>query len=71
MTSVKDIPDNEIFDACMNFHRGRAPTPDIALADRYPPKVVLAKMGKLVDQGRLDYGVSLRTAWPKYEVWKE
>lgn len=28
-----------------------------------PAKVTLAKMAKMVDQGKLSYGVSLRTAW--------
>lgn len=37
--------------------------PDIALAHKYPVKVIMAKMQKLVDRGILNYGVSLRTAW--------
>jgi hypothetical protein len=58
-----DIPEAEIFAACDAFHQRQAETPDIALADKYPPKVVLAKMQQLNDQGKLDYGVSPRTAW--------
>jgi len=38
-------------------------TPEIALAHKYPAKLILAKMRKLCDKGLLDYGVSLRTAW--------
>lgn len=30
---------------------------------QWPAKLVLCKMQKLVDQGYLEYGVSLRTAW--------
>jgi hypothetical protein len=58
-----DIPEREILDACRKFHRGEGETPDVALADKYPVKVILAKMQKLVDRGLLSYGVSLRTAW--------
>ncbi|KKL89641.1 hypothetical protein LCGC14_1912660 [marine sediment metagenome] len=60
---ASDIPEAEIFAACDAFHNKGAPTPDVALATKYPPKVILAKMEKLVEQGKLDYGVSLRTAW--------
>jgi hypothetical protein len=59
---TSDIPDAEILDACRAFKAG-GPTPDVALAHKYPVKVILAKMQKLVDRGWLDYGVSLRTAW--------
>jgi hypothetical protein len=41
----------------------RLPTPDVALADRFPAKVVLAKMVKLCGRDLIDYGVSLRTAY--------
>lgn len=60
---TSDIPDAEIIEACRMFHAGKADTPDVALADKYPPKVILAKMQKLVDKGVLNCGVSLRTAW--------
>ena len=65
---ASDIPDTEIFAACNAFHEGRASTPDIALAEKYPPKVILAKMQKLSNQCKLDYGVSLRTAWVREEM---
>jgi hypothetical protein len=58
-----DIPDDEIIAACNAFHAGSGKTPDEALAHKYPVKVILAKMDKLVKRGLLDYGVSLRTAW--------
>ena len=64
---TSDIPAEEIFAACDTFHANGvalgAQTPDIALADKYPPKLILAKMERLARQGKLDYGVSLRTAW--------
>lgn len=60
---AKDIPDQEIFSAVNRFHNNAGPPPEIALADKYPPKVVLAKVQKMVDRGALDYDVSLRTAW--------
>jgi len=58
----KHIPDAEILQACRDSHAG-APTPDISLAHKYPPKVILAKMAALDRRGYLNYGVSLRTAW--------
>lgn len=57
------ITDEEILAACDAFHKEGAPTPEIALAGKYPPKLILAKMRKLADQDKIDYGVSLRTAW--------
>lgn len=62
-TQVKHIPDAEIIAACRSFHSEQAPTPEIALAEKYPEKVILAKMERMVGRGLLDYGVSLRTAW--------
>lgn len=61
----KHISEQEIIDACNAFHRNvyKNPTPDEALAHKYPAKVILAKMARMVDRGILDYGVSLRTAW--------
>lgn len=58
-----DIPDDEIIEACRAFRRREARTPEEALAHKYPPKLILAKMRHLVYRGVLDYGVSLRTAW--------
>jgi hypothetical protein len=61
-----DIPEALILRLCKEFHEKGprlAPTPDVALADRFPSKVVLAKMNKLHDRGLIEYGVSLRTAW--------
>lgn len=59
----KDIPVKEIIEACNNFHKRNQPTPEISLASKYPPKLILSKMSQLVDKGILEYGVSLRTAW--------
>lgn len=61
----RDIPDEVVIAASRAFHAGIARTPDVALSDRYPPKLVLSKMAHLVRRGLLDYGVSLRTAWPR------
>jgi hypothetical protein len=36
--------------------------PEQVLADKYPPKVVLAKMQDMVDRGILEYGVSLHSS---------
>lgn len=58
-----DIPEQDILDACRAFHEHGAPTPDVALADRWPPKLILSRMEQLVEKGKLEYGVSLRTAW--------
>jgi hypothetical protein len=58
-----DIPREEILEACRRHHAGLGDTPDVALADKYPVKVIMARMAQMVDQGLLDYGVSLRTAW--------
>lgn len=60
---VKHITDEEMIAACRAFRTRTAPTPDVALADRYPVKVILAKMKQMVDRNILEYGVSLRTAW--------
>lgn len=62
-----DIPREEILEACRQFHAGRAQTPEVALAHKYPAKLVLARMSQMVDEKLLDYGVSLRTAWPRSE----
>jgi hypothetical protein len=60
---VSDITDEEIFAACDAFHQQQAATPEAALHSKYPANVTLAKMEKMVKQGKLDYGMSLRTAW--------
>jgi hypothetical protein len=63
---TSDIPDQEIIDACNAFHNSDpidGQTPDEALAHKYPVKVIMNKMAKMVRQGILNYGVSLRTAW--------
>jgi hypothetical protein len=59
---TKHVSDDEVLAACRRFHAG-GPTPERALAHKYPPKVVLAKMEQMVRRKLLDCGVSLRTAW--------
>ncbi len=63
MSKRSDIADAEIIAACRAFHAGNAATPEAALASKYPPKVILAKMQQLLNRGVLECGVSLRTAW--------
>ena len=64
-----DIPDEEVFAACRAFHRGETKIPPLdALAAKYPEKVVYAKMMKLADKGKLNYGVSIRCAWVEEET---
>lgn len=60
-----DITDEEILDACRRFHAEgcRGLTVDMALAHKYPTKVILAKMQQMADRGLINYGTSLRTAW--------
>jgi hypothetical protein len=67
MARVKrgDVPREEVLAACRAFHEGKGETPERALAAKYPPKVVLARMEQMVAEGLLEYGVSLRTAWVK------
>lgn len=57
----------EIIDACIAWTLTRpfGPTPDMSLAHKYPVKVILKKMQKMVDAGILECGVSLRTAYVK------
>jgi len=62
-TQIKDITDEEIINAVNDFQNNNKETPDIALANKYPPKVILKKMQKMEEKGILNYGVSLRTAW--------
>lgn len=58
-----DISDAEMLEACKRYHNGEAETPDIALASKYPVKVIMAKMDHMNRRGLLDYGFTLRTAW--------
>lgn len=59
----KHIPRAEIIEACRRFHGGAAPTPDVALAGKYPAKVILARMEQMIGERLLECGVSTRTAW--------
>ncbi len=59
---LKDVPAEEILQACRDFLAGRAGTPDVALARKYPAKLIMLKMEKLADKGLIECGVSLRTA---------
>lgn len=65
MVKRSDISDDEMIEAVREWNRNIwiNPLPTDALADKYPRKVIEAKMLQLVDKGILSYGVSLRTAW--------
>jgi hypothetical protein len=56
-----DIDALTVIRACVAFHAG-GPRPDEVIDA--PPKVLYAKMEKMVRLGLLEYGVSLGTAWP-------
>ncbi len=60
---TRHVSEDEIIAACRAFARREGPTPDEALAHKYPRKVILARMRRMVDRGVLNYGVSLRTAF--------
>ncbi|HEC64643.1 hypothetical protein LCGC14_0615390 [marine sediment metagenome] len=66
---TSDVTDEMIYKAIkwskkLPIYSGKFPYdyyPDI------PNKIILNKMDKMVDQGKLNYGVSLRTAWIEKE----
>ncbi len=66
MVKRSNVDPIEVLRASQAFHTDsyHNDTPEIALADRYPKKVILAKMDQMRGQGLLEVGVSLRTAWP-------
>jgi len=61
---TKDLSDEQIYKAIKQAKLSNSKFPYDFLPN-YPVKVVLNKMQKMVDQGKIDYGVSLRTAWIK------
>ncbi len=67
-----DIADEMIFQCIRDRQAGlHRMFPDEVLADRFPQKVVLAKIQQMVDRGKLGYGVSLRSSWigtPLYPI---
>lgn len=60
--SMKDIPIKDILEYQKKWWENKD-LPFCYEALPYPPKVIYKKMEKLADEGYLDYGVSLRTAW--------
>ena len=65
-----DIPASEIIAAVDAFSNAlerhdysNLRTPEVALAGKYPEKLVFARMQQLVDANVLEVGTSLRTAW--------
>lgn len=70
-----DIPTKAVLMACHRFHNGADLAPLEILMHEFnaPEKVVYAAMEREDSKGRINYGVSLRTAWvtPKgYEFLK-
>lgn len=63
----KDIPTEEVLLACRAYSSGNGPRAFNVLAEKYPSKVVYAKMLQLSDQGLLDYGTSVHSAWETLE----
>lgn len=59
-----DISDLEALDACWGYGEPDLEKHPFAdLAERFPAKVVEAKLEQLCDRGLLDYGVSLSFPW--------
>jgi hypothetical protein len=63
-----DIPDEEILAAIREgkreLHALRPyKTPEEMLAHKYPPKLILSKMERMIEKGILECGISVRTAW--------
>ena len=64
--TIKDIPTKEVLEYQNKWQKNCAKSIDMPYcyeALPYPDKVIFRKMEKLFDQGYLEYGVSLRTAW--------
>lgn len=67
-----DVDERLVLAAIRELRRtkGESGTPDQVLADRYPPKLVHAKLLKLCKAGYIDFGTSMRAGWltPEGEV---
>lgn len=63
--SLKDIPTKEVLTQQQKWWYDKdLPFTYEALGDKYgSQKLIYRKMEKLADEGYLEYGVSLRTAW--------
>lgn len=71
---TKDLSERDVLDAIVRRAESRARGeqlgfPDQLLADRFPVKIIMAKLDKLDRRGVLDYGVSLRSAWIEDVDW--
>ena len=69
---IKDISDEEVYEAIRKSrkhymeNRFKFPTINPMFPYnylKYPPKLILKKMERMCEQDKLEYGVSLRTAW--------
>lgn len=59
----KDLSELEILEAVERSGSPECPCAGMALAEKWPAKVVNAKMTAMVNKDLLDYGVSVRCAW--------
>ena len=59
----KDLSELEILEAVERSGSSDCPCAGMALTEKWPVKVVNAKMTALVNKNLLDYGVSVRCAW--------
>lgn len=64
--SCKDLSVHRLLEAIVEG-KEQDKFPYEILENEFPPKVVMSKMEKLSHKDILDYGVSLRTAWPVQE----
>ncbi|MHA6903297.1 hypothetical protein ACJBUE_20780 (plasmid) [Ralstonia syzygii subsp. celebesensis] len=61
-----DITDEQVVAACRAYHKQGLPFSLDRLIESTgaPEKVAYAAMGRACARGLIDYGVSLRSAWP-------
>jgi len=66
MSKRSDISDIEVVLACKRAHETHGPFASELLMEKFqaPEKVVMSAMGRAVDRGYIEWGVSLRSAWP-------
>ena len=59
---IKDIPDKEIYDAIKRRSKTPSDFFQISIYDtlpHYPANLITAKLNKMIEQGKIDYGVSI------------
>ncbi len=58
-----DVPERAILEAYEAFHQGASWIWEVPALSVFPPKVLWAKVDKLLGRGFLEYGTSIRSAW--------